>query len=646
MGTIKRTFANNLTGAGKFDAADLTGTVAASNINNESLDNVTSLPASIGDLVEKVSSNPSPAPAGTLWYNTSANKFRTVVNLKAWSSGANLADGVAGSITGGFGTTSAAQIAGGLRPSYSTKSEQYDGTGWTIAPTLNTARSEIGGAGTQTAGLAFGGRTPPSNASNTSEEFDGSSFSEGNNLGTGMRNMGSLGTQTAALSVGGAEPSNSAKNQLYNGTSWSEEADLNTARQSIAGAGTTTAGIAIGGSPTNASETWDGTSWTTIPNLNSNRGNMGGFGNSANAIGFGGYFPPSPSKATTSTEEWDGTSWAVSPATLATGRYFAASTKNTTTDTGLATGGDGVAPGYAQLNTSEEYNNSINVITSAAWASGGAMTTARTGLASAGTQTANVFIGGQMSNSPYAPLNTVELYNGTSWSTNPNNAPYSASNNCGTGTQTAALSWGGYPNVSTTLEFDGSAFSSGGSLSTGRELTSSNIGTQTAAVAAGGFQRPGTYPAQSEEYNGSAWTAGGNLNTSGYGRSGAGTETAGLVSGGIEPGQLNATEEYDGTSFTSVNSRPYSAGNAGTSGTQTDALYYGGNPGGALTTTLAYDGTNWSTRPSMATARAMMGSSAGGTSTAALASSGAAPTATEEFTGETTAVNIVDVTDT
>ena len=36
----------------------------------------------------------------------------------------------------------------------------------------------------------------------------------------------------------------------------------------------------------------------------------------------------------------------------------------------------------------------------------------------------------------------------------------------------------------------------------------------------------------------------------------------------------------------------------------------------------------------------MMGSSAAGTSTAALASSGAAPTATEEFTGSTSTANI------
>jgi len=116
--------------------------------------------------------------------------------------------------------------------------------------------------------------------------------------------------------------------------------------------------------------------------------------------------------------------------------------------------------------------------------------------------------------------------------------------------------------------------------------------------------------------------------------------------GGYEPSgsPSNATEEYNGSSWTTVNARPYSAGNAGTSGTQTDSLVYGGNPSGALTTTVGYDGTNWSTRPSMSTARAMMGSSAGGTSTAALASSGGSSTATEEFTGETTAVNVKTLT--
>ena len=63
------------------------------------------------------------------------------------------------------------------------------------------------------------------------------------------------------------------------------------------------------------------------------------------------------------------------------------------------------------------------------------------------------------------------------------------------------------------------------------------------------------------------------------------------------------------------------------------------------TTTEGYDGTAWSTRPSAATARRTLGSA--GTQTAALGFGGYTPgktTATEEFTGETTAANIVDIT--
>ena len=402
---------------------------------------------------------------GQVWYDKSTGVLKSVVTIEAWSSGGNLAGGAAGSLNGGFGIQTAAQIAGGLRPGYSVKSEQYNGTGWSIAPNLNTARSEIGGAGTQTAGLVFGGRTPPSNASNTSEEFDGSSYSEGNNLGTAMRNMGSLGTQTAALSVGGAEPGNSAKNQLYNGTSWSEENDLNTAGQSIAGAGTSTAGIAIGMTPTNVSETWDGTSWTVIPNMNTNCGNRGGFGTSTNAIGFGGYSPPNPAKAITQTEEWDGSTWSVSPATLATARYMMASTKNTTTDAGLATGGGGAAPPFANLDSAEEYHRSINTITAGAWSSSGALNTARWGGGAMGSQTAGLFAGGK---TPTAQNNSEE-YDGTSWTEGNNlNTARVVMAAGGESTQTAGLCFGGTTSTApdnsgvtnATEEYNGSSWTS------------------------------------------------------------------------------------------------------------------------------------------------------------------------------------------
>ena len=79
-------------------------------------------------------------------------------------------------------------------------------------------------------------------------------------------------------------------------------------------------------------------------------------------------------------------------------------------------------------------------------------------------------------------------------------------------------------------------------------------------------------------------------------------------------------------------------------------MAFGGNLPGALAITHGYDGTNWSTRPSLATARGYLGGC--GTSIASLAIGGSinpAPAniknATEEFTGETTSLNLKTITD-
>jgi hypothetical protein len=43
-------------------------------------------------------------------------------------------------------------------PAIQAATEEYDGSTWTANPTgLNTARTDLAGAGTQTAALAFGG---------------------------------------------------------------------------------------------------------------------------------------------------------------------------------------------------------------------------------------------------------------------------------------------------------------------------------------------------------------------------------------------------------------------------------------------------------------------------------------------------------
>ena len=70
--------------------------------------------------------------------------------------------------------------------------------------------------------------------------------------------MAGAGTQTAALAFGSRTPVTGAT-ESYNGTIWSEQNDLNQTRSSLAGAGTSTAALAFGGTnPPNtaATEEW------------------------------------------------------------------------------------------------------------------------------------------------------------------------------------------------------------------------------------------------------------------------------------------------------------------------------------------------------------------------------------------------------
>ena len=56
---------------------------------------------------------------------------------------------------------------------------------WATGGNLNTARSALGGAGIQTAALAFGGSPPPApTAKAVTEQYNGSSWTEVNDLNT------------------------------------------------------------------------------------------------------------------------------------------------------------------------------------------------------------------------------------------------------------------------------------------------------------------------------------------------------------------------------------------------------------------------------------------------------------------------------
>jgi hypothetical protein len=73
---------------------------------------------------------------------------------------------------------------------------------WTGGGNLGTARREIAGCGTQTAGLGFGGYNG-STVPGATEEYDGSTWTAGGGLGTPRQSLAGCGIQTSGLAFGG-----------------------------------------------------------------------------------------------------------------------------------------------------------------------------------------------------------------------------------------------------------------------------------------------------------------------------------------------------------------------------------------------------------------------------------------------------------
>jgi len=296
---------------------------------------------------------------------------------------------------------------------------------------------------------------------------------------------------------------------------------------------------------------------------------------------------------------------------------------------------ESVAEGQIWYNTTSDTFKSI--LSSEAWASGGALATARANLAGAGIQTAALAFGGATPSLTTA----TEEYNGSGWTSGGDlgTARYKLA---GAGTQTAGLAiGGGVPPSNTasglTEEYGGTSWTAGNALGTARKELA-GCGTQTAGLAFGG--KTTTLTNATEEYDGSSWTAGNNLGANKYLLAGAGIQTAGLAFGGYSGTTLNATEEYDGSSWTAGNNMGTAQYQLGGAGIQTSALGFGGSVGPRTQQTELYDGTNWSTGPNLATGRNVLGG-AGANNTAALAFGGqvagpAVTSVTEEFTKSAT----------
>ena len=220
----------------------------------------------------------------------------------------------------------------------------------------------------------------------------------------------------------------------------------------------------------------------------------------------------------------------------------------------------------------------------------------------------------------------------------------------GAGIQTSALAFGGLKSGDTvtnaTEEYDGSSWTAGGNLGTARRYLA-GCGIQTAGLAFGGIVSDKV--TNTEKYDGTSWTDSTAMSTAKSGLGGAGTQTSALAFGG--PPSSTATEEYNFTSNTITPATWSAGGNLGTGKygpqgfgvSQTSQVAAGGLIGSptATATTESYNGTSWSEGNNLGTARA--NGAGGGTETAGIVALGRNPSAnpspqvrytlTEEYNG-------------
>jgi hypothetical protein len=288
------------------------------------------------------------APEASAWLTN--NGFWN--SYPQWSAGGAL-------ITGrrdlaGAGTQNAGLAFGGVKdpPVMLGCTEEYNGTSWTTGGPLISRRYGLAGAGTQNAGLAFGGVGAPLITVSCTEEYNGSSWTAGGALITGRDFLAGAGTQDAGLAFGGTRPSITNCTEEYNGSSWSVGNALINGTFILAGTGIQNAGLAFGGVGNSSpalccTEEYNGISWTAGGSLITGRAFLAGSGTQNASLAFGGSVPTSPF-ISTCTEEYNGSSWS-SASALSTARYRLGGTG--TQKAGLAFGGD---PGY--LSCTEEYS--------------------------------------------------------------------------------------------------------------------------------------------------------------------------------------------------------------------------------------------------------------------------------------------------
>ena len=550
-----------------------------------------------GKRVNFLSSDPTLTSSyeGQVWYNPTSGTNKALVQIKAWAATGNV--NTKRISAGGSGTTTAGITAGGRNgdasPQGDHQTEEYTGYTWRSDADMSNDRFETEMAGPTSAAVIVGGydiALSPEKIANV-EEYDGSTWTNGTAYPSAVFAGGAAGTQTAAVYFGGyfPPPTNlQASTKEYDGSSWTASGNMVEGRGYMASCGSQTSALAVCGkvSPSVDVEEYDGSSWTTGGNYPTSNVNAAASGLSTAAIVFSGALAPGGTAMSLSAA-YDGTAF-VTDASLATAREQASGSSQGTSQSAWVCLGNPTSPGLA----TEEYSSNINVETTGSWTAGGSMNLDRsTGNILGTSSTSALYVGGYRGPTPSPPTfqgqTAVESYNGTSW-TNSNALPV--------------------------------AFYSGFSM-----------GTTTAGLRAGGNKSTAQYGPdpisdESQEYNGSSWTAGGTLTQEQNLGASAGTQTAGLLWAGKGPSTTTpttVTQEYDGSSFTTGGSVPSVRIRTMGAGIQTAAINFGGHPSTPnqdLNQSATYDGSSWTTGPNLNLARnAAMGA---GTSTLAICGGG------------------------
>jgi len=482
---------------------------------------------------------------------------------------------------------------------YNTTDERFK-----IAANLEAWHSGASLLKVRAAGMAFGTQTASGygggydTAVRTfTEEYDGTGWTASGAMSTARYQAAGCGTQTAGLVFAGAAPGQSTATEEYNGTSWTNGGAISTGRHLHGGAGVQDAAIAFGGNAEppapafNGTEEYDGSSWTAGGNLNTGRQGVGGFGTLTAGVASGGY----TSTAVGNTEHYDGTSWTNSNAMATTVRMHGTAGIQTA---GLAFGGYQQSPSTTRVTTTQKYDGTTWTNSPATVATARTFEGAGNGSQSAALAT-SAYPTTSTSNTEEFNISSIAVTAGT-WASGAN-YPITVQDASGVGPVTANATFGGYDGPSytnATNEYDGSSWTSGGNMNTARATYQTGIGSQTAAIGVSGYI-PGGGPTGStntESYNGTSWTNVNSLSTSRYNASATGIQTSGIITGGNTPSVTNATEEWDGTNWTAGGNTPVVSAGKGMFGqSSTDALLCGANnPPAGTYITLSYDGTSWS----------------------------------------------------